>query len=300
MKVKTAVLITLACLGAFGLGVLAGTQKGEKAKSIPMLIPYHGVLERNGQLVNAIGTEKVDFRVALFDAEEAGTKVWPAVAGVYEEHSVNVFNGRFSFQIGSVAVYEHVPATPLYLDVQVSMDSEPWVPLARRQRFLAAPYAIVAGRSDTDFLVAQDLDVGGHLRVTGSPDETGADLYGPEQDGSDLSAVRIASGTDKQMLLDGDDITTAGELGINRINGNPVAAGGNLSVAGMLQLRVDETVYPSGGNSVGDTYQLTPATAPPCQRGQMFVGIAGAQPGQDSLCVCLRTDGDLEWWCINP
>jgi hypothetical protein len=296
--VRLAVVLSLT--GAFALGVLAGTGLPEQRKSVPSLIPYQGVLEKNGQPVNAIGEEKVDFRVALFDAVQAGNKVWPVGVGVYEEHSVNVFNGRFSFQIGSQVDYQHVAATPLFLDVQVSMDSEPWVQLAQRQQFLSAPYAIAAHRSDTDFLVAQDLNVSGHLRVTGSPDDFGADLAGPDQDAGSLSAVRITSGQDHEMLLDGDDISTAGELGINRSSGNPVAAGGDLQVAGMLKIKVDDTVYPSGSNATADSFQLIPASAPVCERGAMFVGIASAQSDQDSLCVCMRTGGVLEWWCFNP
>ena len=107
-----------------------------------------------------IDSDTVDFRVSLWDAPVAGNKVWPAAADFYDEHSVNVYEGRFAFDIGSDQPYEHVPDTPLYLDIQVRGPGDAdFVQLGGRQRFLSAPYAVAASRSDTGFLVGTDLDV---------------------------------------------------------------------------------------------------------------------------------------------
>ena len=133
----------------FGLGVVAGLRSPARQDGVPHLIPYHGILEKDGEQEQAIDSDTVDFRVSLWDAPAAGNKVWPA-ADVYDEHSVNVYDGRFAFDIGSDAPYVQVPDTPLYLDIQVrgSGDAD-FVQLGGRQQFLSAPYAVAAQRSDT-------------------------------------------------------------------------------------------------------------------------------------------------------
>jgi len=154
--------------------VLAGAVSLAQESSGPRQLPYQGVLERNGQLINAIGSDTVSFRVSLWDANSGGTRVWPeADQGTeYEEHSVNVYSGRFAFNIGSEVPYRHVAATDLYLDIQVmGPDDSVFVPLSARQRFRAAPFAVAADRSDTDFSVAGDLQIAG--TVTNGLDVTG-------------------------------------------------------------------------------------------------------------------------------
>jgi len=150
---------------ALGLAVLARPGPPEAPRTtVPYVIPYQGVLERNGQLVNAIGGDTVGFRVSLWDAHTGGVRVWPeADQGFeYEEYSVNVYNGRFAFHVGSVVEYRHIADTDLYLDIQVKGPADPdFVPLGGRQRFLSSPYAVAAERADTDFSVPGRLTVDG-------------------------------------------------------------------------------------------------------------------------------------------
>lgn len=144
----------------FGLVALALASTAH-AQTVPMLIPYQGMLERDGALVNAIDSETVDFRVSLYNAPVDGTKVWPAGEGVFDEHSVNVYNGRFAFLIGSDQPYVHVANTPLYLDIQIkTADDADFVPLAGRQLLASAPYSVASARSDVDFQVPGLLSVG--------------------------------------------------------------------------------------------------------------------------------------------
>ena len=100
--------IAIACSAAFALGVLAGTRGGPvREKQVPLLIPYQGLLERNGVPVDAIGQQQVDFRVALFDDPEltADHRVWPDETlygdDAWDYHSVNVYSGPQSGDVPS-------------------------------------------------------------------------------------------------------------------------------------------------------------------------------------------------------
>jgi len=142
-------------LVAVAAPVLAGT--------VPKLIPYQGVLEKDGVLVNAIGDDQVAFRVNLYDAETGGNLLWGP-----QDLDANVYNGRFALVLGP---YVHVADTPEYLDIQVQGPGDPdFVPLGGRQRLLSAPYAVAADRADTDFEVPGRLDVTGDGWVGGRHD----------------------------------------------------------------------------------------------------------------------------------
>lgn len=69
--------------------------------------------------------------------------------------------------------------------IVVVPDDPDFVPLSARQRLLASPFAVAAGRSDRDFQVPGQLAVSGNASlggtdVTGSLQATG-DLAGPGQ-----------------------------------------------------------------------------------------------------------------------
>jgi hypothetical protein len=164
--IKLITLILLCSVLAFGLGVIAYPLGGPALPdAVPKLIPYQGVLERDGVLVNAIGQDLVGFRVALFDASENGNRVWPDLGGfenpeeeAWDFHSVNVHNGRFSFNIGTDKPYLHIANTPLYLEIGVKGPEDPdFVQLGARQQFLSSPYAVAASRADVDFTVPGQL-----------------------------------------------------------------------------------------------------------------------------------------------
>lgn len=148
-------LVTVVLLSAVALPALAGT--------VPKLIPYQGVLEKDGVLVNAIGDDQVAFRVNLYDAPEGGNLLWGP-----QDLNANVYSGRFALILGP---YAHTADTPLYLDIQVQgLDDLDFVPLGGRQRLLSSPYAVAADRADTDFAVPGRLDVTGDAWVGGRQD----------------------------------------------------------------------------------------------------------------------------------
>jgi hypothetical protein len=245
-KKKSALGATIACLAAFGLGVLAGPLEESRVdKGVPLLIPYQGWLEQNGSPVNAIGQERVDFRLALFDDPvlTENHRVWPdeTIFGddAWDYHSVNVYSGRFALNIGEDKAYQHIADTPLYLEVQVrgpgAAAQDPYVPLLGRQRFLASPYSVAADRADTDFLVPgsltagsaslgnttaaalatdNDLAVGGNLSVSGNVLQE-VSLFGPwSQTECALNTVYTAS-TDLLVVAWGVEHTSQNHFGLH-------------------------------------------------------------------------------------
>ena len=188
MKTKWIVAaVVVGMLLTLAMTVLAGRwfPPGSRA-TVPYLIPYQGMLEKNGQLVNAIGSDRVSFRVSLWDAPTDGVRVWPEADQIseYEEHSVNVYSGRFAFHIGSEVPYRHVADTDLYLDIQLMGSADPgFVPLGGRQRFVSSPFAVAAERADTDFYVPGRLGVG-----TDAPDRE-VDIQGAARVSGELTAA---------------------------------------------------------------------------------------------------------------
>jgi hypothetical protein len=262
------VLSMLSTMVGLGIGVLAGPGGPQPPNAVPYLIPYQGILEKNGVLVNALRPDTVFLRVSLHDSEDVASsaRVWPTQAQgfEYEEHEVNVHNGRFALVIGSVVPYMHIENTPLFLDIQVKMDSDPdFVQLGGRQRFMSAPYAVVASRSDTDFLVS-----------------------------GTLTATEVGIGTDPQVPFH-----VAGDAHIES----------NLQVDGILQGRIaGGTFLKCTGNSATNVSQPAcwgdvdcsgvpggPCGGPTCNRGLMrtihsgrcYVGLPDDGYCYSSLCI---------------
>ncbi len=126
-----------------GLGVYAGYDDPQGADFTPMTIPYQGVLERDGGLVN--GT--VHFRLSLWNAAAEGTRIW----GPEEHEDVTVQDGRFSLIIGETAAlsHSHMENKPVFLQIEpqiVGLDAD-YETLAHRQQLHASPYAIRAYRA---------------------------------------------------------------------------------------------------------------------------------------------------------
>ncbi len=149
---KTTIISIVSAMLAFSLGIYAQNWTGSMPPPpprVPLQIPYQGVLERDGELVNA---NQVEFRVSLYNAEQGGTLLWGP-----EAHACNVYSGRFSFVIGNQAGLQiddlnNVESPFLQVDVKMEGDAD-WVSLAGRQRFLRSPYAISAVASYSDFTV---------------------------------------------------------------------------------------------------------------------------------------------------
>lgn len=204
MKPRSIVIgIVVGTLLTLTISVLAGRWVPPGSRTtVPYLIPYQGVLERNGQLVNALDSDTVTFRVSLWDADDV--RVWPEddQGYEYEEHSVNVYSGRFALNIGSVVPYRHIADTDLYLDIQVmGPDDDSFVQLGERQRFLSSPFAVAAERSDIDFYVPGKLGVG-----TDTPDRE-LDVQGAAR-AADLT-VTGSTGLEGAVTVGGDMQTNA-------------------------------------------------------------------------------------------
>jgi len=124
--------------------------------AVPRLIPYQGVLERDGQAISG----NVDMVFTLYDGE-SGPEVWS------ETQTVSVYQGRFSVLLGGVSPQSSASlvtavgnADDLHLGVSVD-DGSGAVVLTNRKRFYPAAYALWT-------TAATDLSVAGSLTVNGS------------------------------------------------------------------------------------------------------------------------------------
>lgn len=146
MKTKKKIVIsTTIAVGLLiaGLGVYASYDDPVDADFTPMTIPYQGVLERDGALVN----RAVHFRLSLWNAEADGTQIW----GPEEHQDVVVQDGRFSLVIGEKTAlsHSHLENKPVYLQVETKVDDfdSDYVTLTSRQKLHSSPYAIRAYRA---------------------------------------------------------------------------------------------------------------------------------------------------------
>ncbi len=250
-SVITAVLIS---------SVFAIADGNPATNDVPKLIPYRGTLEKDGVPFHG----SIDMTFKLYDGADATEPVWQ------ESQSVNVFNGKFSVLLGITAGEDGddnlwnviTNADKLYMEVSVNTGSGD-VTLGNRQRFLPVPYAAwttastdfhignnlyVANATQTKTLgVDEDASIGGNVSVSGSMSvdgnmQIGSDatesmftIYGQENDGSSVAAIRIEAGG-RTMLIDGNEIDVVpvngapSRLYLNRGNENAVETGGDLRV----------------------------------------------------------------------
>lgn len=128
---------------AVGAWVHAGYDAPDSPDFTPMTVPYQGVLERDGYLVNGTG----QFRLSLWDSEQDGARTW----GPEVHEDVVITDGRFSFVIGSATSLSlsAIESTPVYLAIEVRLSDidTDWVALSGRQRLHSSPYAIRAYRA---------------------------------------------------------------------------------------------------------------------------------------------------------
>lgn len=226
----------------------------------PRQLPYHGVLERDGALVNADG---VTFRVAIYDASEEGQVVWGP-----EDVQADVHDGRFSFVIGSdpAAPYTHVEDTPLYLDIQVQMPGDAdFTPLQGRQRLLASPMAVAATRSDRDFYVAGALTTGGDIATAGAL-STGGDITTRHVHAESVDASAGISADDiharQDALVDGR-VTASGGLGVHTgTSSKSLAVMLNGGAVEQVYINEDSGTHNEGLVIVGAGASLDPVRVP--------------------------------------
>ena len=136
--------LALALVVAFGGGLLVGAQQA--GSGAPYLLPYQGVLELEGELVDTQGQPGVTFSVRVEDG--AGAELWPG-GGLWEVHEgVPVHAGRFSLALGSITpLAESVfDGGPRFAHLQVEYAGSGTVDMGR-QELLAAPHALRARRA---------------------------------------------------------------------------------------------------------------------------------------------------------
>jgi hypothetical protein len=272
---RTAQVALLATLVGLAGALLAGGRPDSvtRDRSLPLLIPYHGVLEKDGRLVEAAGDQAMTFRVSLYNAAEGGDKVWPAEADVWDEHTVEVASGRFAFSIGSnpEVPYVHVADTPLWLQIDVQgPDEDEFVALFARQQLQSAPLAVAANRADTDFSVPGALTVGG-------PADVGGDLD-------------VASSLDAGGAITAPSLALSGTATVNRLTFNEGSS--------LYRLTYEEfasTVGFEAGCPVND-FSRCKKLMPTAQGACFLSSVHG-----DLCCELVRGDynGTPYWWLTS-
>ena len=206
------------------------------ANGDPKYIPYQGTLQRDGQAVN--GHKKMGFR--LYDSPSATTAHWS------EDLDVDFYEGRFSVILGSSSAQSVSDLTQvinsldkIYLEVVIDPDGEATV-LNGRQRFLPVPFAIWTTAA-TNFNVSQKLSVQG-----------GAEINGPDNDGSQASLTIKDTGSSKKMLIDSNEIDSTGaRLYLNRNVQNEVQTGGDLKSGGNFSVVGTDIVFAANSRGTG-------------------------------------------------
>ena len=115
---------------------------------VPLKIPYQGVLERDGELVDG----SASFQVSLFAVEDGDDS---AIWGPEEHRDIDVRDGRFSLTIGGgnppgsgPLDYSHIEHPSLFLQIRVQTgDDTDYVTLDGRQQILSSPFAIRSYRA---------------------------------------------------------------------------------------------------------------------------------------------------------
>ena len=137
-------LAVSALVVAFGGGLLVAAQGA--GSGAPYLLPYQGVLELEGELVDTQGqAQGVTFSVRIEDG--AGVKVWPD--GDWEVHEgVPVHAGRFALMLGAITTLPEAlfDGGPRFAHLQVEYAGSGTVDMGR-QELLAAPHALRARRA---------------------------------------------------------------------------------------------------------------------------------------------------------
>jgi len=206
----TAVLISSASVFADG---------NPATDAVAKLIPYSGILERNGVAVTGV----IEMTFKIYDADVVDP-IWT------ETQVVSVYGGRFSVLLGSsdppsgAALRDAITnADDLYLEI-VLKEGVTEIPLSNKQRFLPVPYALWTTAS-TDFVI-----------------------HGADNDGA-VAALEINSSGGQQLLADGNEIDSNGTLNLNSNSGNDVMTGGSLEVGDRLYVR--GTDFELGGSDAG-------------------------------------------------
>ncbi|MEL6181085.1 MAG: hypothetical protein AAFS10_19160, partial [Myxococcota bacterium] len=246
---------------------------------VPRKIPYEGIMELDGQPLNALNDDAIRVRFELFDGENADTFVYS------QNDALNVYQGRFKTALGptgvdaqgnSVDIADIVRnADNLYLAMTLLGDDDDSTsddtPLAGRQEIGVTPYAMWASTA-TDLTVARDLVVARNLNVAGT----------------------IAANTLNVDQVLSTDTLNATTTRTDNLNVNQLISGTSLSIGGQATV---------GGNLVvnGDYIRLPKRNTNPgtCNSGRVgwIYMDTDAEASYQIPCVCIqaRTAGEYRW-----
>ena len=217
--------VRLLCIVALTLSATVGVAQADgdpTTDNVPRMLPYQGMLELDGQPVNAVGANAINVMFALYDGPGAEQPTYR------QQLSIEVYSGRFTATIGPIGIGPDDQPKPiaqvisaaddLYLGMTLLGDlNDPAddIALSNRQRILATPFAMWT-TSATDLNVARALVVGGNATVQGDLTVGGA--------------VNLPAGA----------INTA-DLADAAVTPGKVAIGGGLRARGGDTLGVDDT-----------------------------------------------------------
>ncbi len=222
---KTLSHASIACL----LGLLSTPALADgdpTTDAVPRAIPYQGIIEIDGEPVDASGADAIPIRFALYDRPDGDAPVYA------QRIDVEVYRGRFTASIGprddAGRAIEEVVRAADGLTLGMTLLGDPDDPdddieLANRQRLMATPYALWT-TSAAHFTVAADLTVGGDVRMSGGT----LDLGGGTLDlgGGTLRGVNVIEGG--LQLGGGVDLGGGALSGVGAVNGG-LAVDGALS-----------------------------------------------------------------------
>lgn len=225
---------------------------------VPRTLPYQGILEIDGEPVDATGGNALHIMFELYDGQASEAPVYR------QSQPVEVYAGRFTTTIGPLGVNAEgdeviisdliANADDLYLGMVLLGDLEnpdDDVALANRQRIHASPYAMWSTTA-TNFVVANTLTVGGSTHIAGDANVSGE--------------VNAAS------------ITTEGPLSADTVNADTLDLTGTLGVAG------GATVNGALNSGTLDTGALTASS----------VSASGAISGNFQLSVSNATNASRD------
>ena len=262
--------------------------------TVPRLLPYQGVLEMNGEPVNATGDDAIAVRFSLYVGPDAETPVYN------QDARLEVFSGRFTTSMGPtgvdangdpVAIADVIRgADDLHLGITLlgsEGDPSDDVVLTNRQRLTATPYAMWT-TSATDLAVARNAIVNGDLVVRNHTEtntlraQQSISAYQMEVD-TEISALHLLI----DSFIRADSVTT-GSL-----------SSGPTSVS-TLTVTSDATV--EGPVTFNGPYMRLPKRPSPpsacndANLGRAYFDTSFSGSNYQLPCLCIRRNGgDYRW-----
>ena len=243
---KTLSRASIACL----LGLLSTPALADgdpTTDAVPRAIPYQGIIEIDGEPVDASGADAIPIRFALYDRPDGDAPVYA------QRIDVEVYRGRFTATIGprddAGRAIEEVVRAADGLTLGMTLLGDPDDPdddieLANRQRLMATPYALWT-TSAAHFTVAADLTVGGDVHLSGGTLDLG---------GGTLRGVNVIEGA---LQLGGGGVDLGGGVlsGVGAVNGG-LAVDGVLSAETLSAETLSAETLSVGGQIIEPRYHV--------------------------------------------